>query len=344
VIALARAILQAFLADRMVAALTLAAPVAFFTLLAFFYQHLESSDGLQFDVVLVDNASTDDSRAFIASMVQSHLDHVRVSEISPTDPWPINALAVVQIAPEFSRLEPTCTVYTEAPLPGSSDAVVQLIELGMQRAFAMEPVRSSVTVISRPGMLLRGSAAGIALVFVLFSASSIAARGLGDDAQGLPERLRSVGVGRASLAFARILVMTAIAWGQVALTLVWAAAVFGVIPASPAALAVAASLGVLSCTTFVALLAAIVGSRTRFAAVAPVVILALSAVSGGMIPRMLLPESVAYVGNLSFLAWAIDATSAAVNGQWATSNLAMLAAFVVACAIGTVVLSKGGDR
>lgn len=343
-IALTGAILRAFLSDRFVAVLTLAAPLAFVTLFGLFFRHLESPDGLHFEIAVVDEARTEDSAALRAALRESGLERVRVRSCAEGEDPPANALAVIVLHPGFSRAAPRVTVRTRAALPGASDAALQLVHVAALRAFSPPRPPVQVTVEPQTGMLLRGSAAGIALMFVMFSAAAVAGRGLGDDATGLPERLRSLGVSGASIVLARLGAMTVIAWGQMALTLGWAGLVFGAVPASPLALVVAAAVGAATCTASVALVANAVGSRTRFAAVAPVFILVVSAFSGSMIPRVLLPEGVARLGSWTYPAWAIDACSAAMEGRWEWTMLGQLAACTACFTLGAVVLRRGRTR
>lgn len=333
--------LRSFCTDRIAVVLTLVAPVAFFTLMALFYRHLESADGLKFEVVVVDSARNQESVQLVEAMQASGLAHLTVRlQGGDSSLDHARTLATVQIPSGFSREAPRVEIRTRSPFPGAADAAVQLVQTAAARAFGAQKAPIQLAVESLPGMLLRTSAAGIALIFVMFSAASIAGRGLGDDAAGLAERLRSLGVSRTRMAFARMGAMTVIAWVQVGLTLAWAAAVFGVMPASWISLIAAAGLGAAACTAFISFLALATATRARFAAVAPVVILVVSAVSGSMIPRVLLPDPVANAGAYAFPAWAIDACSAAIEGGWAGSMLLRLALFIVACMAGTWVLTR----
>lgn len=343
-LALTRAILRAFVADRVAVVLTFVAPIAFFTLFALFYRHLESQDGFKFDIAVVDRAHNADSRAFVETLLESGLDHLRIRELTAQETPPANVLAVIELQPDFSRQAPRAAMRAQAHLPGVSDAASQLVQLTAFRAFAPPTPAVTVTPDMHAGMLLRGSAAGTALIFVLFSAASIAARGLGDDATGLPERLRSLRVSHGALVVARICAMTVIAWCQLALTMFWAWCVFGVQPESLGALAASITLGAAACTSFVALVADLAGNRTRFAAIGPVAILVVSAISGSMIPRVLLPDAVARTGSWTFPAWAIDASSAAIEGHWDLKHLALLAGFVGVCTLAAMMNLRGAAR
>ena len=227
-----------------------------------------------------------------------------------------------------------------SPLPGASDAALQLVNAANARAFAVDLPTVTVQVISLNGMLVRGSAAGIALIFIMFSSASIASRSLGDDASGLQDRLRSLGISAAASTAARIVAISIIAWCQLALTLAWAALAFQLVPGSVMALTCASFIAAVTSAAFFVALAALCGSRARFVAIAPVITLVLSALSGSMIPRILLPTSIASVGGWLFPAWAIDACSAAIEGRFDARSIGLLTAMSVASTLVALFVAR----
>jgi ABC-2 type transport system permease protein len=100
---------------------------------------------------------------------------------------------------------------------------------------------------------------------------------------------------------------------------------------------------VTSAAFFVAL-AALCGTRARFVAIAPVITLVLSALSGSMIPRILLPTSIASVGGWLFPAWAIDACSAAIDGRFDGQSIGMLTAMSVASTLVALFFARRSAR
>ena len=90
---------------------------------------------------------------------------------------------------------------------------------------------------------------------------------------------------------------------------------------------------------FVAL-AALCGSRARFVAIAPVITWVLSALSGSMIPRILLPSSIASVCGWLFPAWAIDACSAAIDGRFDGRSIGLLTAMSVASTLVALFVAR----
>lgn len=336
-IAIAAAMLRSFLADRVAVVLSLVAPVAFFTLVGLFYRHLESDGGLRIGIALVDACGSEDSARFLAELERSIAPPLRRVPGGAEGA----AAAEITLLAGFTAGRPAVRIRSEVPLPGSGPALRQLVELAAARAFADGVPEPEIELVDRPGRLVRDAVAGICLVFAMFSVASIAARGLADDAAGLSARLRSLGVGPSTYMSARILAMGTIAWAQLAVTFAWAWLAFGIRPEAPLALGVATALSACAVSAFFAAVAAICGTRTRFAAIAPVVTLVLSAFSGSLIPRFVLPAGIAGIGDALFPAWGIDACRRAIDGEWDGAALGGLLAAAVA---GTVVAMRWPER
>ncbi len=340
-ITLAVALLRSFLADRAAAILSLLAPIAFFSLIAIFYRHLESPDGLHLSVLVVAPERNADAARFVESLVGVGDGPLRV-ELADRAPASsaLRAIATVRVPDDFSSSRPALEIDGGVPLPGGLSGVRQLVELAYAKAFAAELPAISMSVAERPGRLLRESVAGIAFIFVMFSISSITSRGLALDAAGLRDRLRSIGSGGLAYMGARILVMSAIGAVQVGLTLAWAWIAFGVLPLAPVALLVAVALSAFCMAAVFTLLAALCRTRARFIALAPLVTLVLGAVSGSLIPSMLLPEPLTAVGDWLFPAWGIAAIRDAIDGRWNLTASALLLGLACAASLAAAAMER----
>ncbi len=151
-------------------------------------------------------------------------------------------------------------------------------------------------------------AAGIGVMFLLFTMTT-AMRGLLEDEQtGTLERVLTTTVSMRALLMARWLFATAVGCVQLAVMFLWGWAVFdvdlfghghllGVIVMTVTAAATAATFGLVLGTA----------SRTpaQLQGLATVVILLMSALGGSMVPRYLMPEAMQRVGLLTFNAWAV---------------------------------------
>ncbi len=151
-------------------------------------------------------------------------------------------------------------------------------------------------------------AAGIGVMFLLFTMTT-AMRGLiAEEETGTLERLLSTELTMGRLLLARWLFATALGSAQLSVMFLWAWAVFGVdvfgqsrlpglVLMTVAAAAAAASFGLVlgtACRT-----------QAQLQGLATVVILLMSALGGSMVPRYLMPEAMQRLGLVTFNAWAV---------------------------------------
>ncbi|MEM6328689.1 MAG: ABC transporter permease [Planctomycetota bacterium] len=150
-------------------------------------------------------------------------------------------------------------------------------------------------------------AAGIAVMFLLFSATGNAGSLLDEEENQTLERLMCSRLGMTQLILGKWLLLVLVGVVQVTVMFVWAQLVFGVdllghVPGftlmTLATVAAAASLALT--------LAAACRSRGQLNAVSVILILTMSALGGSMVPRYLMSESMQQAGRFTFNAWAID--------------------------------------
>jgi len=325
-IALLRAMLRAFASDRGALLLAFLAPVAFFTMFALFFRHLDSPSGVSFDVVVTAPAGNADAERFVRTIVAA--PHGRIHAWSSIADVPDGrADAFIDLDSAFTGIQPRVAIRSESPLPGVGDAVREVVRATVADAFHDGAASVEVDDRSVGGTLLGASAAGIAVMFALFSCSSLALRGLADEGAGFGDRLRSLRIGRLRRVGARMLALAIIAGVQLAWTFLFAAVAFGIVPASPAALVAAVIVSAAAIAGTVVALAALCRTRARFAAISPVVTLVLSGLGGSMVPLVLMPPLLAWPSRALFSAWAIDACSAGLRADPSMPALALLAAW-----------------
>ncbi|NBQ15473.1 MAG: hypothetical protein EBU31_12925 [Proteobacteria bacterium] len=325
-IALLRAMLRAFASDRGALLLAFLAPVAFFTMFALFFRHLDSPSGVSFDVVVTAPAGNADAERFVRTIVAA--PHGRIHAWSSIADVPDGrADAFIDLDSAFTGARPRVAIRSESALPGVGDAVREVVRATVADAFHDGAASVEVDDRSVGGTLLGASAAGIAVMFALFSCSSLALRGLADEGAGFGDRLRSLRIGRLRRVGARMLALAIIAGVQLAWTFLFAAVAFGVVPASPAALVAAVIASAAAIAGTVVALAAMCRTRARFAAISPVVTLVLSGLGGSMVPLVLMPPLLAWPSRALFSAWAIDACSAGLRADPSMPALALLAAW-----------------
>jgi ABC-2 type transport system permease protein len=150
-------------------------------------------------------------------------------------------------------------------------------------------------------------AAGIGVMFLMFTASSSGGTLLDEADSGALDRILSARVNMTTLLAGKLTYCMLLACSQLTLMFLWGAAVFrlDLFTHLPGffVMTVATSFAVAS---FGMLLASVSHTRGQQAAVSTLLILTMSAVGGSMFPRFLMTATMQKVGLLTFNAWAID--------------------------------------
>ena len=161
---------------------------------------------------------------------------------------------------------------------------------------------------NRKGSLISFYAAGIGVMFLLFSSVGGAGGALLDEAEsGTLERLLSTNLGMTGLLLGKWLLLTMIGCLQLTVMFLWGWLVFGLpllshVPGFVVMTAVtggaAAALGLV--------LASLARSRAQLSGFSTILILTMSALGGSMFPRFLMSETMQKMGLLTFNGWALD--------------------------------------
>ncbi|MCP4758288.1 MAG: ABC transporter permease [Planctomycetes bacterium] len=154
-------------------------------------------------------------------------------------------------------------------------------------------------------------AAAIGVMFLLFSVAGASGSLLEDKEAGILDRLLFTPLGMTRLLLANGCWMTIMAICSMAILFVFAALVFSVGPWSGPRLIACAVVTVVTAaatSSLGLLLATACRSRAQLAGISTVVILAMSAIGGSMIPRFAMPVAVQEIGwYTTFNAWAVEA-------------------------------------
>lgn len=150
-------------------------------------------------------------------------------------------------------------------------------------------------------------AAGIAVMFLLFSATGSAGSLLEEEESQTLERLLASRLTMSHVLAGKWLQLTLVGAVQVVVMFAWAQIMFGLdvlgrldgfllLTAVTAAAAAALAL----------MLAAACRTRAQLNAISVILVLTMSALGGSMVPRYLMSESMQQMGRVTFNAWAID--------------------------------------
>jgi len=183
---------------------------------------------------------------------------------------------------------------------------------GASSGSAGMPVTVDVVDIMRTGnrerSLISFYAAGIGVMFLLFSAVGGAGGALLDEAEaGTLERLLSTNIGMTGVLLGKWVFLALVGCTQLTVMFLWGRLAFGLplfshLPGfaimTIATSAAAAALGLV--------LATLARTRAQLQGFSTIFILTMSALGGSMFPRFLMSETMQKIGLLTFNAWALD--------------------------------------
>jgi ABC-2 type transport system permease protein len=197
---------------------------------------------------------------------------------------------------------------TSRPIPNSSDIKSQ--SGGLAEASTWNPVRfesHDVFASNKHQPKIAMYAAGIAVMFLLFSASGAGASLLEEKEAGTFERLMCSKLHMSELLLGKWIYMLVLGMVQITTMFAWGQLVFDVdlLGHLPGFLIMASATAAAS-ASFALFLASVCRSRTQLNAVSVVVVLGMSALGGSMIPRYLMSESMQRLGRFTFNGWALD--------------------------------------
>jgi ABC-2 type transport system permease protein len=150
-------------------------------------------------------------------------------------------------------------------------------------------------------------AAGLGVMFLLFSAAGAGGALIEEVESGTLDRVLSTRVTMTQLLLGKMLYLTTVAVAQLTVMFAWGELFFGLelhqhIPG----FFVMAVVTALAASAFGLVLAALSRTRMQLVALSNLTILVMSALGGSMFPRVLLSESVQKIGLITLNAWAID--------------------------------------
>ncbi len=188
------------------------------------------------------------------------------------------------------------------PADGTANKVASSVGLPIEMVNVLQP-----SPVNGDKSLISFYAAGVGVMFLLFSCSSGAGTMLEEEESGTLGRLLSSRAGMAGVLIGKWTYLWLMGMMQLSVMFIWGAVVFGL----PLAAHVA---GFVTMTVVTAGAAAAFGmvlataSRTRqqLGGISTIVILTMSALGGSMFPRFLMSETMQKMGLVTFNAWALD--------------------------------------
>jgi len=150
-------------------------------------------------------------------------------------------------------------------------------------------------------------AAGLGVMFLLFSAAGAGGALIEEAESGTLDRILSTHISMGRLLLGKVVYLSAVAAIQLFIMFAWGELIFGVelhrhLPGF-VAMTIATAL---ASSCFGLVLAALSRSRMQLVALSNLLILAMSALGGSMVPRYLLSDTIQKLGLVTINAWAID--------------------------------------
>jgi ABC-2 type transport system permease protein len=151
------------------------------------------------------------------------------------------------------------------------------------------------------------AAAGIAVMFLLFSANGAGASLLEEREAGTMGRLLSSRLTLSELLIGKWIYITLLGCTQLCVMFAWGALVFRVdlLGHLPGFFAMTLATSA-ACASFALFLAAVCKSRQQLHGVSVILVLTMSAVGGSMVPRYIMSDSMRALGKFTFNGWALD--------------------------------------
>jgi ABC-2 type transport system permease protein len=150
-------------------------------------------------------------------------------------------------------------------------------------------------------------AAGIGVMFLLFSCAGAGGTLLEEEESGTLGRLVSSRLGMGGVLAGKWLFLTLLGTVQLCVMFAWGAAVFGLpLVAHLPGFLVMTIVTAAAASAFGLVLATLARSRAQLSGISTIVILTMSALGGSMFPRFLMTETMQRVGLVTFNAWALD--------------------------------------
>ena len=178
-------------------------------------------------------------------------------------------------------------------------------------------------------------AAGLGVMFLLFSATGAGGALLEEVESGTLDRILSTRVNMTTLLGGKLLYLAGFGATQLLVMFVWGAIAFGLeLSRHWAGFLVMTACTAFATSAFGLLLASISRSRMQLVALSNLFVLVMSALGGSMYPRFLMPEAIQKAGLLTLNAWAIDGFLKVFWREEPVVNL--WPQVLVLCAIGTV--------
>jgi ABC-2 type transport system permease protein len=321
--------------DRAAFMLTFILPIVFFSIFAMIFGRMDrDARDTKIRVVVVDRDQTDKSRSLIAAMQKEQPLDVNLSADGASARKDVHdgkfSAAVVVLEGCGAVLgnpmaERDCVeVIYDAANPLAQSAVSGFVQgaamvslapavraqfsRGLVRIRSTD-VRAGETANTTTRSMISYYAAGVSVMFLLFSMAAAGGALLDETESGTLERLLSTRVSMFQVLLGKWLYLTVLGIAEVSIMFLWAAVAFHLELFAPGRLAGVAAMALVTAAAaagFGLVLATACTSRAQLNGISRVVILVMSALGGSMVPRFVMPKFMETAALFTFNGWALD--------------------------------------
>jgi ABC-2 type transport system permease protein len=184
-------------------------------------------------------------------------------------------------------------------------------------------------------------AAGIGVMFLLFTASNAGGALLEENESGTLDRILTTRLTLTQLLLGKLAYLWTLGFVQICVMFVWGAIAFRLqLVQHIAGFLIMALTTSLATSAFGLLLASVCRTRAQLGAMSTLVVLSLSAIGGSMFPRFLMPAGLQKAGLVLFNSWALEGFTNVFWRELPLSSLALPAAVLVGWGIVFFIVAR----
>jgi ABC-2 type transport system permease protein len=184
-------------------------------------------------------------------------------------------------------------------------------------------------------------AAGIGVMFLLFTASNAGGALLEENESGTLDRILTTRLTLTQLLLGKLAYLWTLGFTQICVMFVWGAIAFRLQLAQHiSGFLIMALTTSLATSAFGLLLASVCRTRAQLGAMSTLVVLSLSAIGGSMFPRFLMPAGLQKAGLVLFNSWALEGFTNVFWRELPLSSLALPAAVLVGWGIVFFIVAR----
>jgi linearmycin/streptolysin S transport system permease protein len=222
----------------------------------------------------------------------------------------------------------TLSARTPAAATPSSDSVIRID-------------KTDVVGQNKSNVVAALYAAGIGVMFLLFTASNAGGALLEENESGTLDRILTTRLTMTQLLLGKLVYLWTLGFTQICVMFLWGAIAFRLqLFQHISGFLIMALTTSLATSAFGLLLASICRTRAQLAALSTLIVLSLSAIGGSMFPRFLMPPGLQKAGLVLFNSWALEGFTNVFWRELPLSSLALPAAVLIGWGIVFFVVAR----